>query len=98
MLRNSKSRATKEGLPHSITLEDIQIPSICPILGILLNFDNEKQADNSPSLDKIDPRMGYVPGNVWVISMRANRLKSNATPDEIFALSRALAAKIADGL
>ena len=34
------------------------------------------RSDRSPSLDKIEPALGYVPDNVRVISDRANRLKS----------------------
>jgi hypothetical protein len=34
---------------------------------------------NSPSLDRIVPEVGYIDGNVRVISDRANRLKSNRT-------------------
>lgn len=33
------------------------------------------QTDNSPSLDRIIPQKGYVKGNIWVISQRANRIK-----------------------
>lgn len=36
-----------------------------------------------PSLDRINPDRGYVPGNVQVISFRANTLKNNATREEL---------------
>jgi hypothetical protein len=35
--------------------------------------------DDSPSLDRINNMKGYVPGNVKIISWRANHLKSNGT-------------------
>jgi hypothetical protein len=38
--------------------------------------------DTSPSLDKINPELGYVPGNVAIISYRANRIKNNGTAEE----------------
>jgi hypothetical protein len=41
-----------------------------------------KAAPNSPTIDRIDPRLGYVPGNVHVVSHRANRIKNNATLEE----------------
>jgi hypothetical protein len=41
----------------------------------------------SPTLDRIDNSKGYIVGNVWVISMRANRLKSDATVDELMMLA-----------
>jgi hypothetical protein len=34
-------------------------------------------------LDRIIPELGYVPGNVKIISMRANRIKTNATIEDI---------------
>jgi hypothetical protein len=46
--------------------------------------------DNLPTLDRVDPVCGYVPGNVWVISWRANRLKQDASLDELRMLARAL--------
>lgn len=93
MLKAAKYRAKKEGLPFNLTIDDIVIPEICPILGIKLNLkfpskgggirgDNIKNYD-SPSLDKIIPSLGYVKGNVWVISYRANTIKNNCTFDEI---------------
>ena len=41
----------------------------------------------SPTLDRIVPSLGYVPGNVVVISHKANSIKSNATAAEIRAVA-----------
>ena len=41
----------------------------------------------SPSLDKIKPHLGYVPGNVLVVSHRANMIKHDATPEELSLLA-----------
>jgi len=38
---------------------------------------------DSPSVDRIRPELGYVPGNVAVISVKANFIKGNATAAEI---------------
>lgn len=64
------------GLPFSIEVGSLLIPSLCPVLGIPLIVGG-KRSPNSPSLDRIEPSRGYVPGNVRIISDRANRLKSN---------------------
>lgn len=40
-------------------------------------------APNSPSLDKFKPALGYMPGNIAVISFRANQLKGDATLEEL---------------
>jgi len=47
---------------------------------------NRDQVENSPSLDRIDNSKGYVPGNIAVISMRANMIKNNATLAELKAI------------
>jgi hypothetical protein len=43
--------------------------------------------DGSPTLDRIDNAKGYVKGNVCVISKKANTMKNNATPEEVWKLS-----------
>jgi hypothetical protein len=39
--------------------------------------------EGSPSIDRIDNNGGYTVDNIAVISWRANRLKNNATSDEL---------------
>ena len=80
---SAKERADTKGLPFDIELSDINIPSVCPVLGIPINTDNKDiRSDNSPSLDKFYPSKGYVKGNIQVISWRANRIKNDGTPEE----------------
>jgi hypothetical protein len=81
----AKIRAKNQGCPFTITKKDIFIPKYCPILGIKLehNRGSKGPVDGSPSLDKIIPGLGYVPGNVAVISHRANRLKSDGNIEEL---------------
>ena len=85
MYSRVKSRAKKQDIPFDITLEDIIIPEICPVLGLKLewNFGRQGYFPNSPSVDKIKPHLGYTKGNVRVISARANLLKSDATSAEM---------------
>lgn len=87
MLKNAQLRAKKKGLEFNITIEDIVIPDVCPVLGIPLvkHFGKgiKGSQPNSPSLDRIDSSKGYVKGNVRVISWRANDLKRNATIEEV---------------
>jgi len=91
MVDRSKSRAKKKGFEHSITINDIQIPDICPLLGIpLFPGTNGRVVPNSPTLDRIDSSRGYTPDNVWVISYKANTIKSNATPEELLRIATRL--------
>ena len=69
--------------PFNITLEDIVIPKLCPILGIALQFATHCPTEASPSLDEITVGGGYVRGNIQIISRKANTMKSNASPSEL---------------
>jgi len=82
MLRTAKSRAKKRGVPFQLTPADIEVPAVCPILGIPIQRSRELLAPGSPSLDRIIPTLGYVPGNVAVISQRANTIKNSGTAAE----------------
>ena len=83
LLRWAKGRSKRTGVPFTITLEDIIIPKVCPVLNIPLFCGDGKATSNSPTLDRVVPDIGYVPGNVLVISQRANYLKGNASWKEI---------------
>ncbi len=85
---HARKRAKANNLEIDISPNDIpDIPSVCPILGIKLkrNINKSKHgpSDNSPSLDRIDCQKGYIKGNIRIISNRANRIKSNATLEEL---------------
>lgn len=89
LVSRARGRAKLEGLPFSITDADFEMPEYCPVFPWLkLEFSNGRgsRPDNIPTLDKIIPALGYVPGNVAIISMRANRLKSDATAEELQAI------------
>ena len=83
MYARAKSRAKKNNLPFNIELDDIVIPERCPLLGIKIESTEVRNSPNNPSLDKIIPEKGYIKGNVWVISNRANTLKNDATIKEL---------------
>jgi len=89
MLKNARKRAKKNNIPFNLTEDYLKsiYPSdmICPVLGFEMSvgLDENGSMGTSPSLDRIIPEEGYVQGNVVVISMRANTIKNNATPEEI---------------
>lgn len=82
MWKNAKNRARQAGIPFRIEEKDIVIPEVCPILGIPIVRKGKEKSDNSPSLDRIIPELGYVEGNIAVISDRANTIKNNGTWEE----------------
>lgn len=85
ILAKLKSKSKRFGYEFNLDLSDIVIPEYCPVLGIKLSFDNENDA--KPSIDRIDNTKGYVKGNIIVVSGRANRIKSDATLQELNDLS-----------
>lgn len=68
-------RASAKGLPFDLTALDIDVPVTCPVLGTPLVFGGGKNHPDSPSVDRIIPELGYVRGNINVISNKANTLK-----------------------
>lgn len=76
--RNAKS--TKWGWKLEIT--DVHFPTHCPILGMKLDYSGNLRKENSPSFDRINPKKGYVKGNVLICSWRANRIKNDGTAAE----------------
>ena len=86
----ARDRAKRSGVPCTITVEDVIIPKKCPVLDIVLkdtrkrdSQGDHKASPNSPSIDRIIPSKGYVPGNIRVISHRANRMRGDCTVQEI---------------
>ena len=83
LLTSARERSRRYGIECSIELSDIKIPNICPILGIPLQKGKGAPTANSPTLDRKDPKKGYIKDNVQVISMKANTMKSNADTEEL---------------
>lgn len=92
MFSSARYRAKKFNLDFDINIDDIIIPSLCPLLEIPLFRKPYNQkgtfCKNSPSLDRIIPELGYIKGNIMVISMRANAMKYSATIDELKTFSK----------
>lgn len=83
LYNSAKTRAKQRNEEFSIDLEDIIIPELCPLLGIRLQYNEGIKQDTSYSLDRIDSTKGYIKGNIWVVSLRANRIKNDSTIEEL---------------
>ena len=85
MHQRAKQRAKNNGREFTIEVEDVSIPEHCPILGIKIGVNSGRSGayDSSPSLDRMDNDKGYIPGNVWVISQKANAMKGSASREEL---------------
>lgn len=87
MVKRAKDRAKLKNVEFNITWEDIEYVNTCPILEIPLNWgeaSNEGGRNiDTPSLDRINPSLGYIKGNVKIISTLANMMKSSANREQI---------------
>jgi len=91
LLIRARQRAKKCGFQYSITATDVPYDVNCPCCGVEMNVsldrvDAGRANPNTPSLDRLDSREGYVPGNVRVICWRCNDVKGNATIEELWAV------------
>lgn len=86
--KNKRTNCKRLGIPFDIDFNDIYFPTHCPILGTKLVYSNNStnMADNIPSFDRLNPKLGYIKGNVKIISYRANRIKNDATLAELEAI------------
>lgn len=87
-IKGKKVVSKQKGVPFDLTNEDVERPTHCPVLGMELDYsaDAKRRPDNKATLDRFKPELGYVKGNVRVISFRANFLKSNGTLEEFIKL------------
>lgn len=79
MLMSARQRAKDKGLPFDIEISDIKIPEVCPVFGVPMVVGTPY----APSLDRIDPSLGYTKQNIQVISRKANLMKQDATSEEL---------------
>ena len=90
LVNSAKNRAKKKNIYFELKPSDIVIPDVCPVLGIPIGIRSTgKQgfSDDSASLDRFDNNKGYVKDNVFVISWKANNIKSDGTYEEIMKVA-----------
>ena len=78
--------AQKRGIEFDMSIDDlleIGRPKYCKYLELELDYAATTVQPNSPSVNRINPNLGYVKGNLEVISHKANSMLLNATRDEL---------------
>lgn len=83
-LNRKRANAAKAGHKFEVEWSELEWPTHCPVLGIELDYYSlaGKRSENSASFDRINPKLGYVKGNVIIMSWRANRIKNDGTAEE----------------
>lgn len=96
LLSDAKRRAKRYSMLFNLDLRSIYKPTHCPVFGFELIYQaSRKRLPNSASLDRIDSAKGYTIDNVWIISWRANQVKTDATADELETVCAAMRKKAA---
>jgi len=83
LLKSVRSRSVRKKILFDLKIEDIIIPEFCPIFKIKLIKNNSSLSSNSPSIDRINPELGYIKSNICVVSNRVNLIKKDATLEEL---------------
>lgn len=83
LLDRAKERSKKLELTCDLEIDDIVIPTKCPLLETPFKYGSRHDKWQTYSLDRIDNSKGYVKGNVWVITHMANTMKSQASSKEL---------------
>lgn len=85
LIANIKVKCRRENIPFNISIDDFDdFPVHCPDLNVELIYGNiGKASPQSATIDKIIPKLGYICGNVRIISYRANTMKQNASLEEM---------------
>lgn len=96
-LVNIKERSKRRGYESDLEIEDLpNLTDSCPVLGLKYNRGSLKDKNLSPSVDRINSNLPYLKkykNNLVFISHRANRIKSDATLEEIKKVVQYIEAK-----
>lgn len=99
MWLGARGRAKDKRLPFDLAFEAFRSWALdllkargplCPILGVEMRANRGVRRADSMTLDRVRPELGYVFGNIDIISHRANQLKNDSSPDELRAVLRYL--------
>jgi hypothetical protein len=63
-------------------------PEKCPCFEVPFVERGNGFSPWSPSIDKIDPKLGYIKNNIQIISMLANCMKRDATKEQLIQFSK----------
>jgi len=101
-LSTTRAHCSRKEIPFATTAEGIVelfgIQSgICALTSRELIWGSNGVQRDSLSLDRIEPSLGYVPGNIRLVTYQANMARGPYPDDELFAFCEAVLATRAAG-
>jgi hypothetical protein len=94
LVAGAKLRAKRVGTVFALTRDDI-IPAlslgVCQATGLKLDFTRRvRRGPRCPSLDRVDPKKGYVPDNVQIVCWQYNAAKGAWSNADLVEMAAAL--------
>ena len=90
IFNRARERAKLKSREFNLTVEDIYeawpADNKCPILKEPMKIGEPRWS--SPSIDRIDSSKGYTPDNIQIICTLANRMKNDATLEQLRRFSK----------
>lgn len=89
-LYRAKRRAKEKNIPFDLNSSQLHglLTERCPVFGTPFIFaGNGIVTSSSPSIDRIDPKKGYVLENVVIISVKANTIKNAYTSEDLLKVA-----------
>lgn len=85
----ARRRSLEIKVDFNLEVSDLIPPEICPYMGVpITHISGQGYVMTNASLDRIDSTKGYTKGNVRVISWMANKMKQNATEEQLIAFAK----------
>lgn len=101
LLNACKASARQRNHECNLTLEDVKLllePMICSVTGLALSWDAKGEGDKcrwlAPSIDRIDNNVGYVLGNVRVVCVAFNKMRSDIPDEVVMTVAKAIVGSI----
>lgn len=88
-VNRAKNRAAYAKVPFDLDEDYLRSiwTGICPVLGKQIHlYDSGRSDEFAAELDRFYPHIGYTKGNVNFLSRKINRIKNNATVNELVSL------------
>ena len=89
---NARGRAKKFGVAYALSdafVRALVAAGKCSYCDVEVSYNtgNGRTSETSPTLDRLNPDLGYTEGNVVLACYRCNRRKGNLTPSTLRALA-----------